>query len=74
MFNRTGTPLAQPLSAQDHVLIDDAHATGNPSAIWALRQAMRGVVAIARCHVLPRVNNKVWLTFMNTCIKVMDSY
>lgn len=25
----------------DHVLIDDAHATGNPSAIWALRQAMR---------------------------------
>lgn len=25
----------------DHVHIDDAHATGNPSAIWALRQAMR---------------------------------
>ena len=71
--------MAQPLSAQDHVLIDDAHATGNPSAIWALRQAMRGVVAmvaIARCktYVLPRVNNKAWLTFMNTCIEVLDSY
>jgi hypothetical protein len=55
MFNRTGTPLAQPRSAQDHVLIDDSHATGNPSAIWALRQAMRGLVAIARCHDVPRV-------------------
>lgn len=43
--------MAQPLSAQDHVLIDDAHATGNPSAIWALRQAMRGLVAIARCKM-----------------------
>ena len=69
-IERVWTPLAQPLlcSAQDHVLIDDAHATGNPSAIWALRQAMRGAVAIgARCCCHARVNNKVWLTSMNTC-------